>query len=46
MSEHEVCYFRPILDKKYPPEDKELPDPSGSLSKRRQFTQLPAVMLK
>ena len=26
-------YFRPILDKKDPPEDKELPDPSGPLSK-------------
>ena len=32
------CYVRTwnyeiILDKKYPPKDKELPDPSGPLSK-------------
>ena len=34
MSEHEILkYFCPILDKKEPPEDKELPDPSGLLSK-------------
>ena len=26
-------YFYPILDKNNPPEDKELPNPSGSLSK-------------
>ena len=26
-------YYRPNLDKKDPPEAKELPDPSGSLSK-------------
>ena len=28
-----TLYFHPILDKKDPPEDKELPDPSGPLSK-------------
>ena len=34
MSEHEILkYFRPILDKKDPLKDKELPDPSGPLSK-------------
>ena len=34
MWEHEILkYFRPILDKKNPPEDKELPNPSGPLSK-------------
>ena len=35
MSGHRFwsTYFRPILDKKDLPEDKELPDPSGPLSK-------------
>ena len=34
MSEHGILkYFHPILEKKDPPEDKKLPDPSGLLSK-------------
>ena len=34
MSEHQILkYFCPILDKKNPPEDKKLPDPSGLLLK-------------
>ena len=34
MSEHGILkYFCPILDKKDTPEDKELPNPSGPLSK-------------
>ena len=34
MSGHGILkYFHPILDKKDSPKDKELPDPSGPLSK-------------
>ena len=34
MAGHGILkYFYPILDKKDPPEDKELPNPSGPLSK-------------
>ena len=34
MLEHGILkYFCPILDKKDPPIDKELPNPSGPLSK-------------
>ena len=34
MLEHGILkYFHPILNKKDPPEDKELPDPSRPLSK-------------
>ena len=50
MLQHRILkYFRPVLDKKDPPEDKdpsedeELPNPSGPLS---NLCQLPAVKLK
>jgi len=34
MSGHGILkYFRPVVNKKDPPEDKKLPDPSGPLSK-------------
>ena len=33
MSQHGILkYFRPILDKKDPPEDKELPDPLSKVT--------------
>ena len=33
MSEHEILlYFSPILDKKDPPEEKELPDPLSKVT--------------
>ena len=47
MSEHGIVkYFHPILDKKDPPEDKELPDPLSKVTTSSSIASCSAKVTK